>query len=219
MAMKGDEVKVEKRGEALLLNRSRRAIFTYLTKCPCSRASQVIVALSLSSATVRWHLSKLMKAKYVSRQKKTLVYYPTNLVAEEDLRLLSLLAVEHVRAIYRHVLENPGTTCRETAAPLNMRSGTASAGLNALVGHNLLTAVRDGKYKRYYPTGLIEEKSRLYRKRSRSFLSYVMNKIREEGFSPKIIRSSGHQAMIGLSGPKAKIVITIYTNPFVSMFI
>ncbi|RLF47623.1 MAG: hypothetical protein DRN20_05720 [Thermoplasmata archaeon] len=223
-AIRGDLEEIGRGVEALMLNGTRRLIYSLLTKRPCISMRGLARLAGVSLATTRWHLLKLENSKYVSsrpmhhdRGKKAVLYYPTNLVLDEDVYTLSLLSDGITRRIYLVVAENPGFFRAELEREVGASSGAIGRGLAELVSANLLSVVRDGKYRRYYPTGLVEKKAEAYHVRARAFVKYLEKKMRAEGLEVIIKHSSGYEVIITVRQGRNAVSMEVRTNPFISV--
>lgn len=84
-------------------------------------------------------------------------------MSDPDLELASR------RAIYQHVVDNPGTHFRALLDALDYAQGTVQYQLRWLVEEGLLEVSEDGKYTRYYPADEFDDVDRA-----------VMNALRRE---------------------------------------
>ncbi|MCK5547609.1 MAG: winged helix-turn-helix transcriptional regulator, partial [Thermoplasmata archaeon] len=67
--------------DSTFMNVTRCAIFEYLCHHPCSTATMVARRIKISESTVRWHLRKLMKEKFVSADENgNTVFFPLNMI-------------------------------------------------------------------------------------------------------------------------------------------
>src|SRR3989304_1738083 len=73
-----------------LANARRRLLFRYLCLRPCARVGDIVRDLSMSQATVRWHVWDLLENGYV--QGTGTRAFPSGLIDPEDTGLVTSLA-------------------------------------------------------------------------------------------------------------------------------
>jgi DNA-binding transcriptional ArsR family regulator len=201
------------------MNANRREIFQYLCIHPCSYSSMISRATSLSLHTVNWHLRRLLESEYVSKflsGKKT-VFYPTEMISLSDIPILELLNTEKARAIYIQIAQNNGIFQKELCGILQLNHQAVIWYTKKLELLGLITSLEDGKYKRYYPTQLLKTKKNENEKRMKQFQERLQDKFQRENLHPSVIRSTNDKLVVRISQGSTKAVLTLSTNPFVSV--
>jgi DNA-binding MarR family transcriptional regulator len=80
------------RGLHFFSNRNRRNVFREITRAPCQTSSSVARKLGVDVQIVEWHLKRLVREGFVvERNLKKKVYYPKDLIREDDVPLFYLL--------------------------------------------------------------------------------------------------------------------------------
>jgi predicted transcriptional regulator len=209
----------EKEGRIEFLNSNRQEIFSYLCSHPCSYTSMISKATHLSLHTVNWHLRRLLEAEYVvksSRGKKT-VFYPNEMISSSDVPILEELNSEKAKKIYILIAQNNGIFQSEICNKLSLKHQAVIWYTKKLESLDLITSLEDGKFRRYYPTELLKEKNDENSQRIKIFKRWLQNKLQTENLSPVIIRSTEDKFVIRISRGTTKAVLTLSTNPFVTV--
>ncbi len=194
-----DDSKTKRRPASVLMNHNRRAVFQALCFRPCLTVSAMTSALSLSRATILWHLKTLMKADYVdgiSVYRKDR-YLPAGLItSEDDMIVFALLNDEKCGELYRAVVDNPGKDAKTLARITDNRSIKSS--LRSLEDTKLITAVRDGRHLRYFPTDKVEQLAQSERRKTLAFQNNLLKRLKEEYLHPTLRGIKGRGLLINL---------------------
>lgn len=205
--------------KTLTMNPRRQEIFQYLCRYPCSRLSKIARNLDISNAATKWHLERLCENDFISKVevKKETVFYPANMIDENDIMIFS--AVNHERGIpvLRKILSKSGISQKDllNEVALNQRTVVRHAGELEHVG--LIESIQDGKFMRYYPTKLLSKKSDDYRKRAARFRKHLLNMLKKDGVNPKVIRSTDHALHVRITAGENKSTLELGTQPFASV--
>jgi DNA-binding MarR family transcriptional regulator len=205
--------------KTITMNPRRQEIFQYLCRYPCSRLSKIARDLDISNAATKWHLERLCENDFISKVdvKKQTVFYPANMIDEKDIIIFS--AVNHERAIpiLRKILTKSGISQKDllNEVALNQRTVVRHAGELEHVG--LIESIQDGKFMRYYPTKLLPKKSDDYRRRAARFRKHLLNILKKDGVSPKVIRSTDHALHVRITAGETKSTLELGTQPFASV--
>jgi predicted transcriptional regulator len=209
----GKDVKFE------FMNKNRQEIFSYLCLHPCSYSSMISKATNLSLHTVSWHLRRIIDANYISKAvigKKT-VFYPKDMISLDDIPILEILNTEKARSIYIVVAENNGIFQGEICKKLNLKHQAVIWYTKKLESLNLISSLEDGKFKRYYPTDLLHSKREDNVRRMKMFREAIFKKFQKDNLSPTILRSNNDLFVVRIKRGKSKTVLTLHTNPFVTV--
>lgn len=209
----------EKDGRFEFLNSNRKEIFQYLCAHPCSYTSMISKATKLSLHTVNWHLRRLLEAEYILRYnlgKKT-VFYPTEMISSSDIPILEILNNDKAKAIYILIAENNGIYQGEICKMLSLNHQAVIWYTKKLEKLGLITSLEDGKFRRYYPTRLLHNKKEKSTERIKIFRKRIQHKFQKENLSPTVIRSTEEKIVIRISRGASKAVLTLPTNPFITV--
>jgi predicted transcriptional regulator len=201
------------------MNASRRRIFEYLCRNPASSVSAISKVTGISIHSVNWHLRRLIESDYVhktSRGKKT-VYYPLNLIHTHDIPIFEILNIKKAKDILLIITDKNGISQSEICKILGLKHQAVIWYTKKLIKLGLITSLEDGKFRRYYPTELLREKKDDNAKRVKLFKNQIMNRIQGKLLTSTIIRSTDDKLVIRISQGKNKVVLTIHTNPYVTI--
>jgi predicted transcriptional regulator len=201
------------------MNASRRRIFEYLCRNPASSVSAISKVTGISIHSVNWHLRRLIESDYLhktSRGKKT-VYYPLNLIHTHDIPIFEILNIKKAKDILLIITDKNGISQSEICKILGLKHQAVIWYTKKLIKLGLITSLEDGKFRRYYPTELLREKKDDNAKRVKLFKNQIINRIQGEMLTSTIIRSTDDKLVIRISQGKNKVVLTIHTNPFVTI--
>lgn len=208
-------------GKYELMNKNRQEILQFLCIHPCSYSTMISTSLGLSLHATNWHLRRLIESDYISKKtmgKKT-VYYPSNMIAMEDIPILEILNVEKAKSIYISILDRNGITQKEICETLTLKHQAVIWYAKKLESLGLISSLEDGKYKRYYPTELLRKKKDENTKRLKNFKDDIVRRFKEERLSPSVLRSTEDKVIVRIAKGGNKTVLTLYTNPFVSVLL
>ncbi len=213
--------KVEEKitGETILMNPQRQMILQYLSKYPCNHMNGIVRDLGLSYPTVKWHIDLLIKQEFISYKQvgNKNVYFPYNMIAEKDIELFTFLNKDKARILYMTLVKKPGLTQKEICKLSNMSNRTVISYLNDLERYEFIKVRKDGIFRKYYPTNLINELMESYRDRLNSFRKDIKRKLIKDGLNPVIIRAQDNQLQIQIGDMKDSSIIKIFANPVVTL--
>jgi len=206
-------------GTSLLMNSTRREIFQYLCKYPCSHLRGISRDLEIAAPTSKWHLTKLEDAGFVSSRSvgRSLVFYPTQFIDGEHVELFSTLTKEKARIVFRVVYENPGITQQEISRASKLNYQAVRWFSKELEKTEVLKIVDDGKYKRHYPTEKLRDLSEAGRRRRKHFREYIIKCLLEDGVAPEVVYSSDAMFQIRIVAGTERALLPIPTNPFTGL--
>jgi predicted transcriptional regulator len=139
------------------------------------------------------------------------------MISSSDIPILEILNMDRAKAIYVQIADNNGIFQGEICKVLNLKHQAVIWYTRKLESLNLISSLEDGKYRRYYPTDLLQEKREQNIKRMRIFKKWLQKKFQRENLSPSVIRSIENKMVIKISRGKSKAVLTIHTDPFVTV--
>lgn len=206
-------------GETILLNPQRQLILQYLSKFPCNHMNGIVRDLDLSYPTVKWHIDLMMKQEFVSNKRigNKNVYYPYNMIAEKDVELFTFLNKDKARRLYVLLIKKPGLTQKEICKLSNMSNRTVISYLIELTDHGFVKVRKDGIYRRYYPTNLINDLVDSYRNRMNGFRKEIKRKLIKDGLNPVIVRAQDNLLQIQIGDLKDTYILKIYANPIITL--
>jgi predicted transcriptional regulator len=214
-------IKVDERitGETILLNQQRQLILQYLSKYPCNHMNGIVRDLDLSYPTVKWHIDLMIKQEFVSYKRigNKNVFYPYNMIADRDVELFTFLNKDKARILYLLLIKKPGLTQKEICKLSKMSNRTVISYLIELTNYEFIKVQKDGIYRRYYPTNLINDLMDSYRNRMNNFRKDIKRKLIKDGLNPVIIRAQDNLLQIQIGDLKDSYLLKIYANPVVTL--
>jgi len=205
----------EARG-SLLMHPQRRELFRLLCLRPCATAGELARQAGLSSNAVRWHLARMAEANLVVRDPAA-TYYPTGFIDPGDGPLFRVLAEGGGRDVFRAILEAPGSTQRELAVELSVSRQSVFKFANRLEGHKLATSIKDGRSRRYYPTGLLFARRETHRPRCRAFADRLLKQLQAGGLTPQVLRRTDRQFLVRISKGKSAEALDLTLDPYTTI--
>ncbi len=208
-----EEFKVKKK--SILMNSSRCATFQYLCLHPCSTVTGIARNLSVSESSVRWHLDKLILDRFVTvKESGSIIFFPTNMINFDHIDIFRLMAMDKSNAILESIKSKKGVFQNEISKELDLNIRTIMKYTSDLEYYGIIKCASDGKYKRYYITNLMDQLKEYYRKNSKHFKDYIINKTRRDGLCPKIMLSTPEVIKLKLEIGGDIKVLTLPLIPF-----
>jgi predicted transcriptional regulator len=206
-------------GETVLMNPQRQLILQYLSKYPCNHMNGIVRDLGLSYPTIKWHIDLLVKQEFVSYMKvgNKNVYFPYNMIAEKDIELFTFLNRDKARELYLTLVDKPGLTQKEICKLSKMSNRTVISYLNDLEKLKFIKVRKDGIFRKYYPTNIINNLIDSYRSRLNNFRKDIKRKLIRDGLNPVIIRAQDNQLQIQIGDMKDSSILKIFANPVVTL--
>jgi DNA-binding MarR family transcriptional regulator len=206
-------------GETILLNTQRQLILQYLSKYPCNHMNGIVRDLGLSYPTVKWHIDLMIKQEFVSYKNigNKNVFFPYNMIADKDIELFTFLNKDKARVLYSLLINKPGLTQKEICTLSKMSNRTVISYLMELVDYGFINVRKDGIYRRYYPSNLINELMNSYRDRMNSFRKEIKRKLIRDGLNPIIVRAHDNMLQIQIGDMKDTSILKIYANPIMTL--
>lgn len=201
---------------SLLLNNTRREIYQYLCQYPCSHLTGIAKDLKMTPPSIEYHLKKMLKEQFIGTKRigKKTVYFPNELVADEDIPLLALIHDRKAKMILAAVLNTPCLMQKEISSILELKRQTVRWYIARLQDAGLVDIVEDGVCRRYSPTKLLEIKSEIYEKRLKKFKDHVINNLIMDGMNPRIIKSTKKQLIIQIGNGSLDSLLKLNLDPF-----
>jgi predicted transcriptional regulator len=200
----------------ILMNSTRKHILQYLTRYPCVHLHGIAKEMGLSINNTKWHLDKLVENGYLSTQKleNKRIYYPMGMIEKKNIEILALVNNKNSDKIYPVIASIAGITQKEIAEFLDVKQQTLKDKIKKFEDYRLIKVVRDGKYKRYYPTDLIKIREKNNHNRSKEFRQIILKVLVNDGVNPNVIRSTDRNLHIQITTGKEKSDLILYLNPF-----
>lgn len=174
------------------MNENRRRVFEYLVWHPCCTAGEVSRALAVSGPTAAWHLAKLVEAGYATGppRGRDARYCAAGLgLADSEAVTLTALADAASSGVLVATIATPGLTGTQLAEKVGQ--GSVQRAIRDLVAANLLVAVADGRYRRYYPGGAAPALEKNAAKRLREFRRRLLRRLETDRLSPEMRAAPG----------------------------
>ena len=115
-------------------------------------------------------------------------------------------------------MNRPGLTQGEISSEIGTSKNALRNSLFKLLELSLLSEIRDGRYRRYYPTSLVKEKQDQYYERAKFYTDELMGKLKRDRLSPKLDISSGGEIILHIKSGNDSQTLNIAVNPFVGIF-
>ncbi len=202
--------------ESLLMHPQRRELFRLLCLRPCATAGELARQAGLSSNAVRWHLVRMAGAGLVVRDASA-TYFPKGFIDPADGPLFRVLAEGGTRDVFRAILEAPGSTQREVSSELGVSRQSVFKGASVLEGHRLVTSIQDGRFRRYYPTGLLFGRREAHRPRARAFADHLLKQLQAGGLTPNVLRRTDRQLLVRISRGKSAEALDLTLDPYTTV--
>lgn len=199
--------------ESLLMHPQRRELFRLLCARPCATVGELAREAGLSSNAVRWHLERLAAANLIVRGPPA-TYYAVGFIDPKDGPLFRVLAEAGARHAFRAILEAPGTTQHELCAALGVSRQSVFKSTSVLERHGLATSIRDGRFRRYYPTELLAVRREAHRVRAKAFSDALVKRLEANGLTPKVLRSTDRELLVRIARGKSAEVLDLPLDPF-----
>jgi DNA-binding MarR family transcriptional regulator len=213
LAQGGPEEDLEVEGPSLA-NARRRNLLRYLCLRPCARVGEIARVLGLSRATIRWHERNLLEKGYLEHD--GLRTFPRGLIDPEDANLFGLLAASGRSAVLAVCYAEPGISLLDLADRLTLTRQSGSKVTSELTDAGLLTLVEDGRFRRHYPTDLLERKREGNRPRVRAFSETFMRRLDEEGLFPELLRSEDVRLLVRLGSGSKRVLLDLPLDPYLT---
>jgi len=171
--------------ESVLMNHTRLRVFQTLCNRPCSHLRSLSRVMHVSAPSVLWHLRKLSEKGLIrsGRAGNRTIYYPAEMLEEQDIPLLGMLSDERCSGAVRCASERPGISQSELSAA----SRCDGRMLARLARAGLLEVLRDGRHRRYYPGGTLQRRRDVLDKRTKRFRSHVLDLMSRDGLKPETV--------------------------------
>ncbi|MFC2142843.1 winged helix-turn-helix transcriptional regulator [Candidatus Aenigmatarchaeota archaeon] len=130
----------------------RRDIYNCIVKSPGLHFREIQRRIKLATGSLDYHIHFLYKNNMIRKEKdgKYTRYYPlTRNWNEEERAILSLLRQKQVRHIIIYLIEKKRATATDISTSLEMTPSTLSWYLKQLVGKNVITQQKKGRFRIY----------------------------------------------------------------------
>ena len=203
-----------------LMNANRRAVFQYLCNRPCARAGEIASELELSRSSVKWHLKVLEESGYVEsfQDGKVPAFCPSGMVSRKAMSIYSILGVKECMNVFTAILGEPGSDSAALEEELEMSRQNLAPCIRRMLDARLISAVKDGRHLRYYPTEelrrtMIEEKGN-----RKEFIRSVVKRLGEEHLRPEVEELKGRGIVISIRIVSQNVKITIPEHSIFSFY-
>jgi predicted transcriptional regulator len=132
-----------------------KRVLRYVVEHPGCYLRQIHKALVVSMGTTQYHLRLLEKEGRIISRKRGFhrYYFPPGIFQENEKNLLEVLSNETAREVLILVIEARNPTQSQIADKIGMSAPSVSWQLHRLTESQVITEVREGKYKRYQLRG------------------------------------------------------------------
>ncbi|MCK5037790.1 MAG: helix-turn-helix domain-containing protein [Thermoplasmata archaeon] len=210
------DLEPQKRKRAsVILNKNRKDIYQALCLRPCITVSQLCEELALSRPTMNWHLTNLEEAGYIEKRSffNRTIFCPSGMLSsEESKKALCLLNDLFPNKIYKQILQDPGMSTRALSEALGTQRSLRTV-LDKLQVSDLITALRDGRHLRYYPTTKLQGLVKSERQSQKTFRSNLVKRLEKEFMRPEIKEIKGRGLVITIHFGKKEERLEIPYSP------
>jgi len=143
-------------------NINTEKVLQYIQANPGSHLREIKRELDMAMGTVQYHLNLLGKhGKVISeRQNFRKFYFPIGLFGENQRNILKIIKQDTAREILLFIIEKNNPTQKEIVNKILISPASVTWHLDRLKKINIISELRDGKYKRYYlkikPTEIVQ---------------------------------------------------------------
>jgi len=202
----------------VLMNDARRRIFLYLCTHPAAHLRAVAKGQGMSATTASWHLRKLISGGFLVQKKmrKKSVFYPAGLLDPDEVELFSLLSTDGYREVYFYILKHPGQHQKSISEALGVAHQNVMFLVKRLLDMGLVSRMRDGKFRRYYPTDHMTKMADENRVRKKQFRMDALTMLKRDGLGPKLVRRTDNYLLVDVTVGARVERIKVDTNPYLS---
>jgi DNA-binding MarR family transcriptional regulator len=201
---------------SLLMNTSRRRIFSYICQHPCSHLRAISRGMDQSPQNVKWHVIQLRYGGFVSEYAigNRTCFGPLDFISQKECRVLSLLNERHARAIFLLIRKQPGIGQMEICGNLKIYQQKLSRIMAALESRDLVSWNIAGRSRKYFTTGKMDLMMESYDGKEGQFEERLMVQFEKDGLNPVKHRSRRHFLVVQVDvGTKSKKKLAIPLNP------
>jgi predicted transcriptional regulator len=128
-----------------------RNILMFIQEHPGCHLRQIRNEMRISMGTAQYHLGRLEKAGKVASNRHGFYryYFPAGLFQDNEKNLLEVLSHETARDIVMFIIEQKSPTQTEIAEKIGVSPASISWHVARLVQFQIISEIREGKYKRY----------------------------------------------------------------------
>ena len=162
---------------------------------PCTGMNNIADALGVSSSTVKWHLEKLVASGYLVERHfgRKRAFWPEGQLEDTDIQIFCILSSNNAKQLLIDIIKSPGQTQKEYSKDFGMTHQGIAMIAARLEASGLIKAMVEGIHTRYYPTRLLTDLSEARYDHSKAFREFVIEKLKNNGEMPKMIKSSGNR--------------------------
>ncbi|HLE54266.1 MAG TPA: hypothetical protein VI999_03375 [Thermoplasmata archaeon] len=209
----GEDLEIE--GPSLA-NARRRSLFRYLCLRPCARVGEIGRALSLSHATVRWHERDLIEKGYLEFDAGHV--FPRGLIDPEDSGLFVLLTAPARSAVLLACFSDPGVSLLDLAGRVKLSRQSTSKVASELSDLGLVSLVEDGRFRRHYPTDLMNRKRDANVPRAKAFAHAFVRRLADDALSPELLRDEGGVILVRFGTSSKRVVLDLPLDPYATVW-
>jgi predicted transcriptional regulator len=128
-----------------------RNILMFIQEHPGCHLRQIRNEMGISMGTAQYHLGRLEKDGKVASNRHGFYryYFPAGVFQDNEKNLLEVLSHETARDIVMFIIEQKSPTQTEIAEKIGVSPASISWHVARLVQFQIVSEIREGKYKRY----------------------------------------------------------------------
>lgn len=133
------------------LEGNSKNILEFIREHPGCHLRQIRSELAVSMGTAQYHLGRLEKAGKVASNRHGFYryYFPAGLFQDNEKNLLEIMSHETARDIVMFIIEQKSPTQTEIAERVGVSPASVSWHVTRLIQFQLISEIREGRYKRY----------------------------------------------------------------------
>lgn len=126
-------------------------ILAFIREHPGCHLRQIRNEMGISMGTAQYHLGRLEKAGKVASNRHAFYryYFPAGLFQDNEKNLLEVLSHETARDIVMFIIEQKDPTQTEIAEKIGVSPASISWHVARLIQFQIISEIREGKFKRY----------------------------------------------------------------------
>ena len=189
----------------MLMARSRREIFLASHGIPFLRPCALSRSVGLRPSTVNYHVRTLQEAGFVEVLGGA--PSPAGYVPEVAREVLYLLGDPSVLAVARITRKSPGEGITRISARTGMSRQWCSRLVSEMERAGLVSVVRDGRTRRIYLGGAVEDAVELMRSRAFEYQDALIERLSNDGLAPEVLMATEEQLTVRTREPGGVWVI------------
>ena len=115
--------------------------------------------------------------------------------------------------VLRAIIQNPGITLKGLCKKVQLNPRTVLRHAKEMEHLGLIETIKDGKFKRFYETHIIEKRNDGYSKRAAKFRKHLLKMLKGDGVNPKVVRATDRALHVKITAGDKKSVLELNCQP------